>query len=104
MLLLYTENVFFFNQHILLNNDYLYSKSITENNVYYINDTVNNVGGIIAHDQFWDKYGIVHYIYMYIYILLNDAIPIMWRHKLKKQNVLFVVSKNLHFINFEIRR
>ena len=33
------------------NNEYVYFPILTENNLCFINDIVNNVGGFISHDQ-----------------------------------------------------
>ena len=42
-------------------------QTLTENDVCFINDIINNADGFIFHDQFCDKYGKILPYFQYIH-------------------------------------
>ena len=74
-----------YNQHISIDNKYIYEPLLIKNNVIQINDFFDEDGKAWKFQNFCNRKG--NLITFYKYISIIDAIPATWRKILKSQKI-----------------
>jgi len=78
------REILYFNKNIKIENKYMLLPNMVANNIYLINQIVDNSGKVLSYDTLCRQYGNV--ISHFDFMSLIDAIPAQWRKILKQQS------------------
>ncbi len=76
---------FMLNQHIKIDNNYVFYPEMLTKNILSIHDLLNKNGHFFSYTSFCAKNGAI--LNPFQYMSLIDAIPLRWRSMLKQQNI-----------------
>ena len=79
------NEVIWYNKYILINEEYVFYKSWYNVGIIYISDLLNDKGAFMSYDELISYHNF--YCHQLSYISLLDAIPPVWRRKLKQSYI-----------------